>query len=271
MSCNKRSTRYCHKTGEWKMVEANSREAQNYRSQTSGCQTRSCCEPCRVNCCKEQAACKKRCPSETFPRTDISVKNPTSVLEIPEEVTTRQLAPLAFTGVAVDLAGWTDIIIDVLDSFDNATGTYTAPEAGDYEVSLIVNYRTSVPLPVNVILNNIPTIQIYDVNDPDERILASIFPTFNDVVVVPPPTTGDPPVEVPVTVINYQSQIIIDAIIPLNFGQQIRARAVTNGLTYNPPMVIPPPPPAEIIFDPEGVDTTFSIKKVRNTPIVTII
>jgi len=202
--------------------------------------------------------------------TLVSVKNPDTELIIPEEPTTANNAT-AIVGEAVDLVKWTPIVPDALNSFNNLTGTFVAPEAGDYFLDLVVNFRTSVSIPVDPSLDNVPYIEIYDV-DTDAHILASSFPTINIIVPIPPMSTGELPVDVPVAAILGTGQVIISAVVPLLAGQRIRVRAVTNGLIYFPPLnglQIPPLPP-RIDLSPPGVDTTFAIYKFRNSPTVTI-
>lgn len=209
-------------------------------------------------------------PGSSFGCTFVSVKNPRSVLLIPEILTGRFEALVE--GPFVVLFGWDDIIIDAGNDFDNPTGIYTAPQDGDYEVTLVVNYETSVPLTVDFDLANVPTIEIFDV-ETDLRILGSQFPTSSIIVQIPPISSEEFPIDVPVSFIMNKAQVVISAIIPLRAGQRIGARALTNGLVYIPPMsslrVVPPLPP-RIIFNPEGVDTTFTIRKLRNSPVVTI-
>jgi len=211
-------------------------------------------------CCKGEKG--ERGSSSNYVCTLISVKNPQSELIIPDD-------SIAIT--EIDLFGWTDIVPDALNSFDNVTGTFTAFEPGDYVVTLVVNYETSVPLATDFALTNVPTIEIYDV-DTREKILGSQLSAVNLVIPIPPMSSGELPVDVVVAYIVARAIVTIDTVIPLKLGQRIRTRALTNGLIYAPiggSQVIPPLPP-RIIFTPQGVDTTLTIYKIRNSPIVTI-
>jgi hypothetical protein len=201
--------------------------------------------------------------------TLISVKDTTSVLLIPE-------APIGLTvpsivGPSVDLTNWTDIVPDVLDVFDNVSGTYTAPEDGDYVVAVVVNYETSVFLPTDIGLTNVPTIEVYDV-DTGNRILGSQLTAASIVIPIPPLSSGEPIIDVPLAFIVNRAVVTIDAVIPLVLGQRIRVRALTNGLVYSSIVALQAitPNPPRIIFDPDGVDTTLTIYKIRNSPIITI-
>jgi hypothetical protein len=212
------------------------------------------------------------CPCPNFERTLVSVRNPETQLIIPEttpvpppRIDANAFAPLFSVGIAVDLALWTDIITDQLGAFDNVTGTYTAPEAGDYRIDLIVNYQASTSIPVSPTLEDVPSIEIYDVTT-GNAILGSTMTATVITVPVPPPTTGDPPIDVTVAALTAKAIVAINAIIALTAGQRIRARACSNGLTYTPPTILPPPPPASIDFTPVNLDTTWTIVKLRNTP-----
>jgi hypothetical protein len=202
----------------------------------------------------------------------ISVKNPTNALLIPDAPVTEFNVPSAALIVATDLIGWTDIVPDALEAFDNATGTFTAPENGDYVVTLVANYETSVPLAVDPGLINIPTLEIYDVST-SEKILASQLSAISHSVQIPPQSSGDLLISVPLAYLVNRSIVTISAVIPLVLGQLIRVRASANGLTIPPTVgvlqVIPALPP-RIIFNPANVDTTLTIYKIRNSPIVTI-
>lgn len=285
---------------QWKLVDSKSEEAEWYNTKKHHT-----CNPCKknndkhhdknddhdkysenenyqYNNKKEQNRCgkwsKKCCKGDGGINvcTLISVKNPTSELIIPEEVPTPSaVVPHQVIGETVDLTGWTDIVPDALNLFNNATGTYTAPETGDYQVTLVVNYETSVPLNAAPTLNDVPIVQIYDVENPNERILGSQFPTINILIVIPPISSGELPIEIVQVTIIAKAQVNINAVIPLVAGQQIRARAISNGLIYFPiipitPLQIIPPLPPRIDFSPDGVDTTLTIYKIRNSPIVTI-
>jgi len=232
---------------------------------------------CNPNCNPKQHCDEKKdhnkCHYNNFLCTLISVKNPTTELVIPVVLgIAAASAPIPIIGDTVDLGGWVDLTPDALGLFDNLTGTYTVPENGDYQIELTINYETSVSLPVSILLNNVPFIEIYDI-DSSDHILGSQFPTVSLVIPIPPLSSGDIPVDVSVAALLGKGQVIINAVVPLIAGQRIRVRAVTNGLTFNPlgPLEIIPALPARIVFDPEeGIDTTLAIYKLRNTPIVTV-
>ncbi len=241
-----------NKKNVYKLVEADSKEAEFYKFKKEH-QYEKCCEP-------------KHCRPEksNFVCTLISVKNPDTELVIPVVLPGVAQQQLAVVGEAVDLAKWTDIVPDALGIFDNLTGTFTAPESGDYQIELTVNFKTSVPLPVSLNLVDVPIVEVYDI-DSGNHILSSFLPTVSLIVPVPPQSSGEVGVDVPVASILGAGQVIINAIVPLIAGQRIRIRAVTNGLIYPFIGVIP-----SIDFSPAGVDTTLAIYKYRNSPIVTI-
>ncbi|XWV25724.1 hypothetical protein QJ857_gp0051 [Tupanvirus soda lake] len=294
MSAKKRCFNYCNDCGngksQWKIVEVDSSDAEWHKLKKEHCvpcepkpcfekpvhekKEKKTCHEKKIKCCKGEKGEKgERGTATNYACTLISVKNPESQLIIPEAPVVGTISTAAVVGEAVDLTGWTDIVPDALNAFDNATGTYTAPETGDYEVSLVVNYETSVPLNVTPTLNDVPIIELYDV-DTGNHIVGSQFPTINIVVTIPPFSSGEPPIDVAVVTIIAKAQVIINAVIPLVAGQRIRFRAVTNGLVYNPSIaaqqIIPPFPP-RIDFSPEnGSDTTLYIYKLRNSPIVSI-
>ena len=205
------------------------------------------------NCCK-------------FLCTLVSVKNPDTELSIPEEV------PIAATqgpNICTDLTGWTDIVPDALNAFDNATGTFTAPEDGDYQVSLVVNFKTSVSIPIPIPGIEVPYVEIYDPDNNPEHVLSSNFPVA--FVIVQNPSTGEPALNI--ISILFIGQVIVNAVIPLRAGQRIRIRACTNGLQYIPLITelgALQTSPAFIDFSPPNGDTTFTIYKIRNSPTVTI-
>ena len=225
----------------------------------------------RVDSCKcqrDDCPCPPAppCPCPDFSDTLISVRNPETTLIIPENPAFQlaKFQALALPAISVDLQAWTDIITDTLDSFDNVTGTYLVRENGDYSIKLILNYQASGSIPVSPTLDDVPSIIIYDV-DTDLPILASTMEAIVMVIPVPPPTTGDPPIDITVAYLMSKAVVTIDAVVSLVAGQQIRVCATTNGLLYTPPFVLPPPPPASIDFSPAGLDTTLTIFKVRNT------
>src|SRR4029079_18281629 len=103
-------------------------------------------------------------------------------------------------------------------------------------------------------------------------ILGSQLSAASIIIPIPPLSSGELPIDVQVAFLINRSIVTINAVIPLRLGQRIRVRALTNGLIYAPiaPLQVIPPLPPRIIFNPEGVDTTLTIYKIRNSPIVTI-
>ena len=233
----------------------------------------------KCHCVNKPTICKKiqeslphltncHCPCPSFDRSQIrhliSVKNPESILNIPELELLNQFQANAIIGNAVDLALWSDLITDESGLFDETTGIYTVPETGDYQIQLTLSYETSVPLHPDFFMDNVPFIEIYDINT-TERILASQFVVNQFVVSIPPQSSGELPVDVTVTSIVNRSQIIINAIVSLEIGQKIRFRAVTNGLVYIPPLIVPDlPTPPFISFYGANADTTLAIYQIRN-------
>lgn len=281
---------YCSDCGgkptQWKIVDADSHDSQMYKINRRPCDKilekkdkKDCKKEKKYKCKKIITCCRgekgekgdRGDSGNVFAATIISVKNPQTDLVIPEllETSNLNIAPLQIIGNDVDLAQWTDIVIDALNSFDNVTGTFTAPETGDYVVNLVVNYETSVSIPVSPSLTDVPIVQVYDVLT-GNKILASSLPSLNIIVPIPPLSSGELPINVDVSTIIAKSQVIINAVIPLVVGQRIRVRALTNGLVYAPPVSLVPPGPAVIDFSPEGLDTTLTIYKIRNTPLINI-
>lgn len=189
----------------------------------------------------------------------ISVRDPTSVLLIPA---------LPLPPVGTPLTGWeADLIVDNANLFDNATGIFTAPVNGDYNINLVINYTTSLVLSVDPELTTIPTAEIRDVTT-DTQLLSSQFPANNVLINV-----VTPPIDLVVSSLIGRGQVIINATIPLVAGQRIQARVYANGLLY--PSVLPigpaqltPALPARIVFNQPSADTTLTIEKVRNTPLL---
>lgn len=245
----------------------------SYKSCGSPCGTGVCClkqcvpvndpfppitYPC--NPCPSPSPCASPCDVTT-----VSAQNPTSELVIPE-LLIEDISAAAHT--SVDLTGWSSVNTYSSNLFNNTTGTYTAPSLGDYQFNVVINYETSVPLPVSPTLIDVPSVDVYDVATGD-RLSGSTFPVTNSSIPIPPPSSGDPPIEVTDTTILGKAQVVISVIVPLRAGQQVRVRANTNGLTYIGPIVlalVEPELPARIVFAPEYVDTTLTIQRVRNIP-----
>ena len=206
---------------------------------------------------------KEKC---TLAETLVSVRDPTSDIFVTSPQT-------------VDLTGWSDLVIDAKDSFDNESGIYTALCDGDYEISLVVNYRTAFPItldtpldvgpssvdePDNDPFNRVPRIELYDVCT-CRVIVASQFPTVHSIVTCPCPITGEAPVEIELRSILGAGEVIINTVVPLEACQRIRFRVVLNGLEFPVPSPIPPNFPAISLSAP-GSSTTASFKKLRDTP-----
>jgi len=196
------------------------------------------------NICREDDCSNSLC-------TLASAKNPQQTsLVIPSTI------PSAIPAL---LTQWSDIVINAqyacnnTTGFNNATGVYTAPQDGDYVVSLVVNYNISGPV-TSPTIQNVPTIEIYDVQS-STKILGSQLSAISFAAEGPP-----------VVSIVDRSIVTINAVIHLNCGQSIGIRALLNGLVYNSS------PPAVINFssNTNGTDTTFTIYKIRNTPILNV-
>lgn len=213
------------------------------------------CKPvCRPICC------------ETAAESLISVRDPTTDI-------------FATSPPLVDLIGWTDLIIDARDSFDNLTGTYTAHCAGDYEIETVINYRTAFPIVLDTGVmaasvlepdtSGIPKIELYDVAT--GRVLAATqFPVTDIIVPIPCcSSSSEPPIEIEIKTIVAAAFIVIDVVLSLLAGQRIRLRYNSNGLILPLPLPIPIGTPV-IDLSPPGTSTTLSIKKLRNSPVVTI-
>nr|AEX62490.1 hypothetical protein mv_L285 [Moumouvirus Monve] len=265
----------CAKNCGWKIVETDNEYVRNRKR---------CDEPVRPCRCPEndnQDDCQVYDPcnrnnNRNLQRTLVSVINPTgSILEIPVEFApapfaarVAQIGVQQVIGNSVVLTGWSDVVPDILDAFDNITGTYTAPEAGDYEFNLQLNFRTSVPLTVNDAGTNIPIVEIFDVASGLVIANGAVnLPTATVQFTIPPLASGELPIEIETTSILSNGQVILNAIIPLATGQQVRIRINSNGLVYNPIQEIVASP-AFINFNPPGAPTRLTIQKVRNTPIV---
>ena len=281
MSIKKRCFEYCNgcdgKNSGWKIVELEPGQVDASSFDCSDFKQKKVYEPERDHNCdcvdikrdcfdkKKKCGCEKKndncCEKKNFVCTLISVKNPDTSLIIPPDLNGQLPNP----NVSVDLTNWSDLAVDAIGAFDNQTGTYTVPCDGDYQIELVVNFKTSIQIPISPTLDNVPTIEIYDVCT-GQRILGSIFPTISIIVPIPPFTTGDPGTDVSVTSILSTGQVIIKAIVPLKACQHIRVRALTNGLTFD--TILLPPPIASIDLSPTGVDTTLGIYKLRNSPII---
>ena len=153
-----------------------------------------------------------------------------------------------------------------MNIFDNNTGIYTVPCDGDYQIELVVNFKTNVPIPIIPTSDNIPQIQIYDL-DASKSILSSNLSSVSFIVPISPTCSFEPTCEVSVTGLLSTGQVIIKAIVPLNCGQRIVVRATNSGLAYDSldPQII-----ASIDFSPPNVDTTLGIYKLRDTPVINI-
>lgn len=165
----------------------------------------------------------------------------------------------------VDLRQWTNLIADENGLFNKLTGTYTVPVTGNYQIELTLSYETSVPLTPDFDLGNIPFIEVYDANT-DERILISQLSATQFIVPIPPQSSGDLPVEVPVSSIVSRAQVVINAIVNLELGQRIRVRASSNGLVYVIPNLVPElPTPPFIKFFGQNADTTLAIYEIQQS------
>nr|WBF70525.1 hypothetical protein [Megavirus caiporensis] len=258
----------CAKNCGWKIVESDPECVRNHKHHES---PRTHHNEDHDHCHEVFDPCNRN-NSRNFQRTLISVINPTnSVLEIPIEFTnaftTRAVNIQQVIGNTVNISGWSDTLPDILDAFDNTTGIYTAPENGDYEFNLILNFKTSVPLTVNDAGTNVPIVEIYDVASGSTLAGGSILlPTSNIQITIPPIASGELPIEIEATNVLGSGQVVLTAIIPLVAGQQVRVRANSNGMVYNPIQEIIEP--AFIDFNPNSSASRLTIQKVRNTPII---
>lgn len=236
------------------------------------CPPRPCSpKPCLPTPCLPRPCPPKPCPKTcSLAETLISVRDPTTDI-------------FANSAQNIDLTGWTDLIIDARDTFDNETGTYTVRCPGDFEVSLVVNYRTAFPLildvapqdgsrigePDNNPLTRVPRIELYDVAT-DRALIASQFPVVHILCFIPSPITDDPAIEIDCRAVLEAGQVIINAVLPLVCGQRLRFRVVQNGLDYPVPLPVPISTPVIDLSAP-GSTTTASFKKLRDPPIVSVV
>lgn len=262
MSVKARCYSYCNdsnnKNGsQWKIVEAKKSDRNKYEK----IDDKYCCDSCYE---KDTCGLKK----SNFLCTLVSVKNPSTDLPIPDEIIPLSSTSQCGDNLCIDLQGWSDVVPDALHSFDKSTGTFTAPEDGDYQISLVVNFKVSDFLSIPPPGTEIPYIEIYDPDAPCGHVLSSAFPVTY--VVVQNPSTGEPAITILAVLLT--GQVVINGVVPLKACQRLRLRACTNGLHFVPPPVIGPIPTngATIDLAPPCFDTTFTISKIRNSPIVTI-
>ena len=213
---------------------------------------------------KEKGKCKdNKC---NLADTLVSIRDPTSNIF----VTSTEF---------INLVGWSDLVVDVNNSFDNKNGIYTVLCDGDYEVSLVVNYSTAFPITLdtppytksydgneidNSFFNRVPHIELYDVCT-GKVLLASQFPVVHSIITCPCPITGEPPVEIELRSLLGSGAVIINGVLSLQKCQKLRFRAVLNGLEFPVPAPIPPNIPAISLSAPDS-STTASFKKLRDTP-----
>lgn len=201
--------------------------------------------------------CLKLCKRK---HTLISAKNPKTQLDIPAaEICESENIKVK----TVDLTDWT-LTVGNASLFDPESGTYFVCEGGDYQIELVLNFETSVPLPISPLLENVPTLSVYDV-DTGETILGSIFPSVTVDFVTSPPATDEPEICICQTTLARTGQVIIKAIVHLEAGQNIRFKVCSSGLTFCPPASCSDGtdfPPAKIDFYPKCVDTTLGIYKL---------
>ena len=160
---------------------------------------------------------------------------------------------------------WSDIITDVGDAFDNASGIFSAQSSGDFEFHLALNYQTSMSFDVNPDMTDVPSVELFDVLS-GNKIVTSTLPATTFTFQVP---ASPDPVDVTVSNLLVKAQSVISVIASLTEGQTVGVRVNSNGLTYGPLAPAPVPSP-RILFAPEGLDTVLTIKKLRNSPTVVI-
>lgn len=150
------------------------------------------------------------------------------------------------------LVNWQiDLPIISAQLFNPDTGIITVPESGVYDIKLVVNFLTSVPLTgLNAGLTNIPYLSVYDTTT-GANLVSALFPTVS--IPIPATTTT-------VSSVLTSGEVIIIKWLSLVGGQTIAFRVVTNGLAS----VVP----ATISLHPPNGTTTFTFQKLRD-PVIT--
>lgn len=241
---------------------------------------------CEPECSPCPPKCKPVCPPVCPPICPPKCKSSCSMAETLVSVRDTESDIFVNSASLVDLVNWTDLIIDARESFDNRTGIYTALCSGDYEVSLVVNFRTAFPICLDVApfnggarvedpdidpLTAVPRIELYDICT-NEPIVASQFPTVNLSVCIPQDGTEEPCTQANIRALLQTGQVVINTVVPLCECQRVRFRVALSGNIVNClPFPIPIPPTTPIIdLSPPGSTTTATFKKLRDTPCVTI-
>ncbi|BCS83444.1 hypothetical protein QLL95_gp0679 [Cotonvirus japonicus] len=217
------------------------------------------------NCSQIDDPCNR---NRNLQLTYVSVINPTTVLPIPNSDINGVFAQQAVNAVTnvLNLTGWSDTTADILDSFNNATGVYTAPSSGDYLFDLDLAVRTSTSLNVDPELTDVPFVELVDVATGDRLIGGFVnFPVTSTNITIPPIASGELPIEINITTLLAIGQANLNTIVSLTAGQQVVFRVSSNGLTYTPSGLIPPVS-ASISFAPGSF---LTIQKLRNTPTIT--
>jgi len=200
--------------------------------------------------------CQNNCPINPDV-TLVSVKDPITKVLINQQI--------------VPIEGWTDIFANN-EAFDRSTGIYTALFPGEYEIDLVLNYQTLVPL--NIISSdiNIPNATVLGIDNPLQRpkielykpctgdvIVSTTFPIFHDIIIIPPIATDEMPIEVEVNVILERAAIPLHTIVHLDQFEKIGLRYNSSGSQF----VLPPEATKLINFSPDGDTSTLSIKRIH--------
>lgn len=188
--------------------------------------------------------------------TIVSAVNPTSNLIIPE----AGVLPVPVNNVILN--GWTLTTPDLLNSFNPSTGVFTATESGDYEINLVLSFRSSASLSAAANLSNIPLVSIIDAAT-GLPLYGAVqgFPTTSSQVDVEVPVIPPIPISVTVTSVLGVGQVVLNLIVSLSAGQQVEILVSSNGLSHIPSSF--PIGPATFTFN---TGTSLIIKKVRNIP-----
>ncbi|AKI80359.1 hypothetical protein QJ850_gp340 [Acanthamoeba polyphaga mimivirus] len=216
---------------------------------------------CRCGCQDKHHDRHDPCVPDECSKTDkqltiVSAVNPTSNLIIPE----AGVLPVPVNNVILN--GWTLTTPDLLNSFNPATGVFTATESGDFEINLVLSFKSSASLSAAANLSNVPLVSIIDAATglPFYEAVQG-FPTTSSLVDVEVPVVPPIPISVTVTSVLGVGQVVLNLIVSLSAGQQVEILVSSNGLSHIPSSF--PIGPATFTFN---TGTSLIIKKVRNIP-----
>ncbi|MEM0353962.1 MAG: hypothetical protein QXW79_00135 [Thermoplasmata archaeon] len=232
--------------------------------------TRKRCVP--VECLPRERLDPLKCGC-TYPLTLVSVRDPTTDIYLngPDRVI---------------LKDWKDTIVDVLDSFNNASGIYTTPNVEnslDIHVTAKITFRTTVPLHLEPTFSTLSDnkVSISAVNekgttdddiprfilfDPDTNEIydSSPMPVL-EVVINVPLATDQVPEEVLIRTILKTGEVTLNTIIPRNTLKRLAIAWDRNNATIIPEGNFPND--RKIIdTSPARNATTLVIKADRTTP-----